>query len=433
MPKKAAEKTKPEIVKSQDEEVQIAVTLVPIEKIDDNPFNTRQSYPEDAIKEMAESIRDFGLRQVPTGRPTPDGRVQLAFGHMRLRGFRYGLEKITPPGGDVTFWKTFPVLLKVMTDEQMLDYAMEENLTRTDVTPIEVARAVEAYSEAHPDVKDKDIAKKHHMSEANVSNMKRVLRLPEKFLQMVDEGKLSFTQGRELLTLEKLPRAEDLMTEAVEGLQIPGAQQNLFRLSLANTVDNLQKNIHRVIQEHYLKIDNQSAPFDVITAGCLKCEKCITTHPSKNVTVEFCVDVECWNKKAAEFQNAPKAQAPPATEKPENISQEMFHEGETTQKAGETTVQTTEKAPPTEGKKKEKAVKPETATTEAVVEHPVTQAAAEVSKTPKVYRKVLIEEKPGKVSVSIASPALFSEDVPGTLEDAIAKLPELLVKAAAVK
>lgn len=59
---------------------------IQLELIDDNPYNPRKHYPQAKIKEMAQSLLENGLRQVPEGRQV-DGRVQLAYGHMRLRGF----------------------------------------------------------------------------------------------------------------------------------------------------------------------------------------------------------------------------------------------------------------------------------------------------------------------------------------------------------
>ena len=104
--------TKPENVKSQEQEVQITVTLVPTEHIDDNPYNMRMSYPQDEVKKMGVSLQTFGLRQVPTGRRTKEGRVQLAFGHVRLRGFRDNQENAPGDVAQRSQWKVMPLVLK---------------------------------------------------------------------------------------------------------------------------------------------------------------------------------------------------------------------------------------------------------------------------------------------------------------------------------
>lgn len=417
MPKK----DKPDIVNSQETEKDIPVTTVPTINIDDNPFNNRRFYPEDSIKEMAESIELFGLRQVPTGR-RKDGRVQLAFGHIRFRAFKY-LDVHFKGAKEKNPWTVFPLILKDLSDAEMFDYAMEENLRRTNVLPIEVARAIEAYTNLFPDVKDKDIAKRHNMTEANVSNMRRVLRLPEKFLQMVDEGKLSFTQGRELLTLESLPDALELMTEAVEGLTIEGNQFNLFKGALADTVGGLQKSIHIVMVGRYHNVSETTAPFDPTTAGCFKCEKCIITHPDKKLTSRFCPDVQCWNQKAEEFKLAgikkepqkPVENTPPENKEKPDISQE---------KPAETKAQNKEKPAPEE--------KPSPSGEKNKPEQKATNTEGEPGLVVKKLRQIFIEEKEKTVVVSIntgKSDVLFQEEFAGSLEDAAARMPALLAKA----
>ena len=152
----------------------------PLDIIDDNPFNPRKHYSQTKVKEMAQSLQEIGLRQVPEGRHV-DGRVQLAYGHMRLRGFRQNQKKDPYPTNEK--WNRMPVDVKEISDQDMVHFSMEENLRRTDITPIEVARCIESFSEMFPDVTEKNLGEKHGMSEANVSNMKRVLRLPQKMLE----------------------------------------------------------------------------------------------------------------------------------------------------------------------------------------------------------------------------------------------------------
>ena len=281
----------------------MAVEDILLELIDDNPYNPRKHYPQTKVKEMAQSLRELGLRQTPEGRET-DGRVQLAYGHMRLKGFRYNQKY------NGSRWGTMPVNVQEISDQDMLHYAMEENLRRTDVTPIEVARCIENFSEMFPDVLDEEIAKKHSMTAANVSNMKRVLRLPEKTLEKLDAGVISFTQGRELLTLEGLENAENLMASALSGLRTGNKAYGH-----ANTVEGLQASIHEIISRHYRPLDKEwegySWPllFDTREAGCLKCDKMIRTHPKKSQAAHYCTDGECWDRHDKEHREKAAAVA----------------------------------------------------------------------------------------------------------------------------
>jgi ParB/RepB/Spo0J family partition protein len=282
----------------------MATSLIPLEKIQDNPFNPRRFYRPVDVKEMAYSILENGMHQTPEGRSIgKEGDVQLAFGGMRRRAFAHNRERKEP--GD---WNCMPVDIKEISDRQMFDIAIEENLRRTDNTPIEIARCIDAFSKMYPDVLDEDIAKKHGMTAANVSNMKRVLRLPEKFMEKIDAGALSFTQGRDLLTLEGIPDAEEVMSAAVNNLRTGSKQYGQ-----PNTVEGLQKAIHEAVAVKFMPLSkdytrwNAEVLFD--TRGCQKCAKSISTHPSKEKTSRFCPDKECWDKKTAEHKEKAAAAA----------------------------------------------------------------------------------------------------------------------------
>ncbi len=257
-----------------DAVVEVKVTLVPIEQIDDNPYNPRQSYVQDEIEAMGDSLITFGLREVATGR-RKDGRVQLAFGHKRLRGFRRNEKTVSEKKRDQ--WKVFPLIIKDLTDTQMFDYALVENLQRSDVKPIEIARALAKFTEDNPTVKDKEIAKKHGMSEANISNMRRVLRLPQKFLDMINEGVISFTQGRELLTLEKKACADQLMGESIAYV-LDG--------SFPNTVEGLQGAIKKTLDKYFSTEEKKRPENKPDTGTNISQEKPVEGVPPEGVRIE---------------------------------------------------------------------------------------------------------------------------------------------------
>lgn len=357
----------------------MATEKIKLDLIDDNPYNPRKHYSPVKVKEMADSLRQVGLRQVPEGRQV-DGRVQLAYGHMRLRGYRANLKK----GPDS--WGEMPVDIKEISDADMFHFAIEENMRRTDITPIEVARCILAYNEAFPDVKDEDIAKKHSMTPANVSNMKRVLRLPEKFLEKIDEGLITFTQGRELLTLEGLPDAEGLMSDALRGINTTGNKTG-YGIK-PNTVDGLQQSIHDVIRNKFPPVDKGGGSyrwevlFDTKAAGCLKCEKCFTTHPTKSQVAHYCTDEACWKKKTEEHKEkaAAEAKAKMQAEVVERAIHEVAH-GDTVEEELEARVDQRDKALDAEAER----IKAKTGEDESPAVLPaevLTQAPAEMTTIP---------------------------------------------------
>jgi len=285
----------------------MATKAIPLELLDDNPYNPRKYYPEVKVREMAQSLREHGLRQLPEGRSV-NGRVQLCYGHMRKRGYLYNQKKDPYPENEK--WNRMPIDVKKISDQEMFDLSIEENLRRTDITPIEVARCIQSYSEVLPDVLDEEIARKHCMTASNVSNMKRVLRLPDKILEKIDAGQLSFTQGRALLTLEGLENADNLMVSAISGLRTGNKSYGH-----ANTVEGLQVSIHDIIKGQYRPLDKEfegyrwDLLFDSRAAGCLQCEKMIRTNPTKSKAAHYCTDGECWDRHDNEHREKAAAAA----------------------------------------------------------------------------------------------------------------------------
>ena len=105
---------------------------VPIEKIDPNPFQTRTTFDEEKIKELAESIKNSGLLNPILVRPHPDDstRHQLAHGERRLRACK------------ILGWETIPSEIRDLTEKQLIEISLIENLQREGLNPIEEAKCV---------------------------------------------------------------------------------------------------------------------------------------------------------------------------------------------------------------------------------------------------------------------------------------------------
>lgn len=294
----------------------MTVELVPLDLIDDNPFQPRSSYSTKKIEELAYSIKENGLRQTPVGRRV-DGRYQLAYGHYRLRAFKK-LSKQSKKFGEM------PLDVQDISDKNMAIYALEENLRRDDITPIDVARSVDLYLKTFADETESSLAKQLNQTQGNISNMRRVLRLSDKILEKIDTGQINFTMARELLVFEGLnvgtysewsakekanvvkPKdGEHLMLQALRGI---GGQYGK-----AATVEGMQRSIHDVARSNLkaLETDSQHACwdgrkplFDTRAAGCLKCPSTIKTHPTKSEVRHYCTDLECWDDKQKKHQEA---------------------------------------------------------------------------------------------------------------------------------
>lgn len=170
--------------------------MVPLDAIDDNPYQPRVHY--NAIDELAENIRQNGLLQPPAGRRLANGRVQLAFGHRRLRAYRtlreaYGLD-----------WGRMPVVIRSMADDSMAKCAWSENHNREDVSPIEEARLFQRMIDDFG-VTQQEIATDVGKSRPAVANTLRLLQLPQAAQTLIDSGIITERHGRELLRLVGAP------------------------------------------------------------------------------------------------------------------------------------------------------------------------------------------------------------------------------------
>ena len=278
---------------------------IDLDLIDDNPYNPRLHYKQNEVYGVAESIWLHGQLETPQAR-RKDGRVQLAFGGKRKRAFLENRKK------DAVRFATQPLDIEDLTDEQMFFFAWEENFRRSDNTPLERARAIDHYLTLFPDKTEEEVgAKVGIKSQGTVSNMRRVLKLPQLFLDKIDEGQINFTIARELLVLNDLEDGKELMSETLSHVNTTGTKSG-YNVKPA-TVEGVQAAIHTVCQRHFKALEalekggshwygNDDPLFD--TTECMKCDKLIITHPDRSSTRHFCKDrltlrgsAVCWEDK----------------------------------------------------------------------------------------------------------------------------------------
>lgn len=192
-------------------------THVPLDQVDDNPLQPRQSYT--GIDELAASILDnlegapdtAGLIHVPlarvvddagnlveSGKPDGTNRVQIAVGHRRLRAFRFLAET-----GDQNY-NLFPVILTDMTDADMATMSWRENKDRQDLSPMDEARAFQLMSEVLG-WKQSEIAEAINLSRSAVSNKLRLLNFPAWVQDLIHAGELPEKSAREAMPLLEMP------------------------------------------------------------------------------------------------------------------------------------------------------------------------------------------------------------------------------------
>ena len=160
---------------------------VALELISPNPHQPRRRFDEDALAALAESIRARGLLQPIVVRPIAGGTYELVAGERRLRAAR------------MAELETVPALVRDTEDGERLELALAENMAREDLNPIEEARACATLVEDLGLTKE-DVGRRVGRSRVAVSNLIRLLDLPDDVLELVESGGLSEGHGRALLT-----------------------------------------------------------------------------------------------------------------------------------------------------------------------------------------------------------------------------------------
>lgn len=169
---------------------------VAIENIDGNPYQTRRRINEQALEELAESIRVSGVVQPVVLRPMANGKFQLVAGERRwLASKRAGRA-------------TIPAVLRQISNEQALEITIIENLQREDLNPVEQAHAFERLSREF-NMTQEQIATRTGKDRASIANFIRLLKLPEFVQNAMEEGSLSFGHGKVLLALAGFPEHLD--------------------------------------------------------------------------------------------------------------------------------------------------------------------------------------------------------------------------------
>jgi ParB family chromosome partitioning protein len=162
---------------------------IPVGDIDRSPYQTRSRFDEAQLAELAASVTATGVVQPIIVRPIPGGRFQLIAGERRwLASQRAGKE-------------TVPAIVRHASDEQAMEMTIVENLQRTDLNPMEQARAYEQLAREFQ-LTQEQMAKRTGKDRASVANFLRLLRLPIPVQGQVENGELTFGHARTLLALE---------------------------------------------------------------------------------------------------------------------------------------------------------------------------------------------------------------------------------------
>ena len=177
---------------------------IDIERILPNSHQPRKSFDEDALNDLASSIRAHGVVQPIVVRPIQDGFFQLIAGERRWRASqRAGLTRI-------------PAVVRETGEHAALEIALIENLQREDLNPIEEAQAYERLIVEFA-LTQEEVARRVGKNRATVANMLRLLRLPPEVQEWLKENKITTGHAKALLSLNDLSAILDAARKIIQG------------------------------------------------------------------------------------------------------------------------------------------------------------------------------------------------------------------------
>jgi len=161
---------------------------IPVSEIRPNPYQPRKTFNEEALRELAESIRNYGVFTPIIVKKSIKG-YDLIAGERRLRASKLaGME-------------TIPAIVKDYTDDQMREISLLENLQRENLTAVELAWAYKGIID-NLDIRQEDLAQKIGKSRSHITNTLGLLNLPEDVQKMILNGEISMGHARVLSKME---------------------------------------------------------------------------------------------------------------------------------------------------------------------------------------------------------------------------------------
>ncbi len=190
--------------------------LIPLEEIRPNRFQPRKEFPLQELEELKSSIQAHGILQPLVARRTEVG-FELVAGERRLRAAKMAGLKVVP------------LVVRDLTDQQLLAMALVENVQRSDLNPMEKAKACAQLLELTGKTQE-EVAQSLGMSRPALANLLRLLELPQEVQEHVSRGTLSMGHARALLAL-KDPKAMVLLAEEClqKGLSVREVEERIRR------------------------------------------------------------------------------------------------------------------------------------------------------------------------------------------------------------
>lgn len=231
------------VKKDKSSENQSGETIVNITKVEPNRDQPRKNFDEDALEELAESIKQFGLLQ-PILVQDRKTYYEIIAGERRWRAAKKaGLKEV-------------PVIIKNLTEQEIVEISLIENIQREDLNPIEEAQAYKRLLTEF-NLKQDEVAERVAKSRTAVTNSMRLLKLCDDVQQMIIDGMISTGHARALITIED-PEQQYIIAQRIfdEKLSVRDVEKHVKnlnqppRVKKAITIDKSLEAVYQDIEEN---------------------------------------------------------------------------------------------------------------------------------------------------------------------------------------
>lgn len=227
------------------------INEIAIDQIEANPNQPRREFDDEALQELAHSIREIGIIQPITLRQTAENRFQIIAGERRWRA------------SQLAGLKAIPAYIRTIKDENVMEMALVENIQREDLNAIEIALAYEHLLESNGMTQEK-VSERVGKSRTAITNYLRLLKLPAQVQMALQKKEIDMGHARALLALDSPALQIKLFKEILKnGYSVRKVEELVQALKNGDDIESGKKKIiaRNQLPEEFCELRNQLASF----------------------------------------------------------------------------------------------------------------------------------------------------------------------------
>ena len=227
------------------------INEIAIDQIEANPNQPRREFDDEALQELAHSIREIGIIQPITLRQTTENRFQIIAGERRWRA------------SQLAGLKAIPAYIRTIKDENVMEMALVENIQREDLNAIEIALAYEHLLEGSGMTQEK-VSERIGKSRTAITNYLRLLKLPAQVQMALQKKEIDMGHARALLALDSPALQIKLFKEILKnGYSVRKVEELVQALKNGDDIESGKKKIiaRNQLPEEFCELRNQLASF----------------------------------------------------------------------------------------------------------------------------------------------------------------------------